>query len=350
MNIIGKCRTLGIGSLPDTDANAAWVAILDYFPEIPNWPQLPKRNFFENMYLQYSEHLPGRQIDLDNERFFINKARDLNSEMEEFYNAYLSNDLDLFKISRDYSGGIHTGIVLMEKDIDFFKNIDYIKGQITGPISFGLQVVDEEKKPILYDEMFHDILVKNLERQAHWQEEVLAKINKNVIISVDEPYLSSVGSGVLNLNREQVIKDIETIFQALTSVKATHCCGNTDWSLLMETSADILLFDAYNYSKNLALFASELQEFIARGGSIGWGIVPSIGTELEDSNRESLVKRLEDGVELLVKKGLDREVILHQSFITPSCGLGNLSLSESRTAMMLTKSVSEYMQMKYELE
>ena len=43
----------GIGSLPHKDPNDACRLICDFFPEIPFWPQLPKRAPLENMYMQY---------------------------------------------------------------------------------------------------------------------------------------------------------------------------------------------------------------------------------------------------------------------------------------------------------
>ncbi len=346
MKFIGNCKPLCIGSLPYTDPKIAWQRILDNFPEMPFWPQLPKRSYLENMYLQFSEHMPGRKIDMDNQRFYIDIQQDLQPEMERFYNSYMSNDIDYFKISRDYCEGLYAGLELFDQDEDKFADAEFIKGQLTGPISFGLQVTDEAKKPILYDEMLHDILVKNLQRKAQWQERMLGKINQNIILSIDEPYLSSVGSGILNLDRNQVIEDLETIFQSLNCVRATHCCGNTDWSLLMATSAEILLFDAYNYTKNVALFAQDLEEFLARGGCLGWGIVPSIGADLDNVTMEILVTRLEDGIKLLESKGLDRDQILQQSMITPACGLGNLSQAQAETAMKLTRSISEFMREK----
>ncbi len=350
MNDLGNFKALAIGSLPYQDGRAAWDLTMKYFPEIPNWPQLPKRKYFENMYVQFSEHIPGRNIDIENERFYIDNTQHLDLEMEKFYNDYLSNEIDLFKVSRDYCEGLFIGLELSENEIEFFKDIKFIKGQITGPVSFGLQVVDENKKPIYYNEMFHDILVKNLERKAQWQEKMLKKINNNVVISVDEPYLSSVGSGVINLNREQIIKDLEAVFKGLDCLKATHCCGNTDWTLLMATSADILLFDAYNYSKNLALFSSDLDEFLTRGGLIGWGIVPSVPSELENASEENLISRLEEGIDVLVGKGIERDSIIHQSLLTPSCGLGPLTEPQAKDAMILTESISKRMIQKYELE
>ncbi|WP_455392577.1 hypothetical protein [[Eubacterium] cellulosolvens] len=350
MENIGNCKALGIGSLPHTNAADAWDDVLNYFSKIPFWPQLPKRRYYENMYLQFSEHIPGRQIDLENQSFFIDRTQDLQPAMERFYQQYLSEDIDQLGISREYIEGLYYALDLLDNNDDFFYDIEFIKGQVTGPVSFGLQVVDQDKKPIFYDEMLHDILLKNLERKTRWQQEVLAKINQNMIISVDEPYLSSIGSGVLILNRDQVIEDIEKIFKVLTCLKATHCCGNTDWSLLLETSADILLFDAYNYTTHLALFASDLDSFLNRGGCLGWGIVPSTVNELEKTGVEELIKRLEDGIQLLVKKGLDQKSILRQSYVTPSCGLGNISIAHAKYAMQLTKTISEHMRAKYKLD
>ena len=349
MKLPGNCAPLGIGSVPYTDPESAWDNILKYFTKIPFWPQLPKRAFAENMYAQFSEHIPGRIIEPENDRFYIDRTLDLQPDMEEFYTLYLKNDPKELGVSRGYCEGLYFAFDILEDNKDYFKDIKFIKGQITGPISFGLQVMDQDGKPILYDEMLHDILVKNLERKAQWQLEMLKKINENVIISVDEPYLSSVGSGFLNLDRDKVITDIESVFKSLNCVRATHCCGNTDWSLLLNTSAEILLFDAYNYSKNLALFSAELNDFLTSGGRIGWGIVPTTGAELENNTQQAMINRLEAGITLLVNKGLDREVIMNQSVITPCCGLGSVSITQAKTAMELTLSISEYIQNKYEL-
>jgi hypothetical protein len=349
MSFIGNCRPLCIGSLPHLDAGEAWEEILKHFPKTPFWPQLPMRSYLENMYIQFSEHLPGQQLNIEKQQFHIDRSQDLQQEMEEFYNNYMSTALEPFKISRDYCEGIYYALDMLKNDETIFSGLDLIKGQVTGPVSFGLQLVDESKTPILYDEMLHDILVKNLERTAQWQEHMLRKIHHNTIISVDEPYLSSIGSGVINLNPETVVSDINSIFNSLSGIKATHCCANTDWSLLMRSSTDIILFDAFGYMKNLALFSSELGEFFGRGGCIGWGIVPSTAQELEKCKLETVLEHFNSGLKLLLDKGLDKNVILRQSVITPSCGLGNLSIPQAKYAMNLTKELSEQLRTKYDL-
>jgi hypothetical protein len=350
MKLSADCKPFGIGSLPYTTGPEAWEKVLDFFPQIPFWPQLPKRSYLENMYVQYSEGLPGLELDLKKERIFVNIKTENQQETEQFYNKYLSEDLDGFKVSRDYSEGIYSGLEIFRENPNSFDPMEFIKGQITGPVSFGLQIIDQEQKPILYNEMYHDIVVKQLQRKAQWMQKVLKEINPNMIISVDEPYLSSLGSGFINLQREQVVEDLEIIFNSQTGLKAMHCCGNTDWSIITDTSLDILLFDAYDYMKNLILFSSDIQSFLDRGGILGWGIVPTTGEELANTNVEELSKKLEEGFGALEKKGLDKDELLHRSLITPSCGLGNLSVEYAEQAMEYTKQISDRIRGKYELE
>ncbi len=343
MYLNANCKPFGIGSLPYIDGHTAWRAVLRNFHEFPFWPQLPKRDYRENMYAQFSEGLPGVVIDTVHERIFVNTEDKMQQNIESFYTDYLSEDLAKFKITRDYCEGIYSGLDLINDEPSLFNDTEYIKGQITGPVSSGLQIIDQYQKPILYDDMLHDVLVKNLQRKAKWQEETLKVFGKNIIISVDEPYLSTLGSGFMNLKRDNVIEDLEAIFSELTCLKAMHCCGNTDWSLITETSIDILLFDAFDYINNLVLFSSEIKEFLDSGGILGWGIVPTTTEALANINLDILIKKLENGIETLLKKGIDKELLLKNSLITPSCGLGNLSIEHAELAMEYTKQISEYL-------
>ncbi len=58
-------RALAIGSVPYEDARQAMDFILRWTPEIPAWPQLPRRSFLENMYVQFGEGLPGAIVDAE---------------------------------------------------------------------------------------------------------------------------------------------------------------------------------------------------------------------------------------------------------------------------------------------
>ena len=53
-----KGLATGIGSLPHTDSDKALDLIFKYTPQVPFWPQLPKRDKREGMVIQYSQGLP----------------------------------------------------------------------------------------------------------------------------------------------------------------------------------------------------------------------------------------------------------------------------------------------------
>ena len=55
-----------------------------------------------------------------------------------------------------------------------------MKGQVTGPVSFGLMVCDREKKPIFYDPVGRDVLVKYLLRAAQWQAASLSRLSETL--------------------------------------------------------------------------------------------------------------------------------------------------------------------------
>jgi len=95
-------------------------------------------------------------------------------------------------------------------------------------------------------------------------------VNSTVIVSLDEPYLSAFGSAFISLSREQIITALEECFSGLTCLKAVHCCGNTDWSVVLETSVQILSLDAYAYAESLSLYPEAVRAFLQRSGIIAW--------------------------------------------------------------------------------
>lgn len=305
------------------------------------------------MYVQFSQDLVGIRIDLPHEWIGAVLNDETLSSVETFYARYLENDPNLFAIGRDYAAGLYA---LCDQRAAM-RDAKYVKGQVTGPISFGLRVVDQNLRPILYDDTLRDVLVKHLARKAQWQENFLRQPcqapirseggdpevgpSPRTIIFVDEPSLALIGASVVALNRDEVVRDLEEIFSALGGLKGTHCCGNTDWSMLLETSVDVISFDAYNYAENLALFADSVRRFLHRGGTLAWGIVPTVEELIASETKESLVARLDAAIGLLVKKGIDRDLLYEHALITPACGLGTLSIGAAERALTLAREVSQ---------
>ncbi len=347
----------GIGSLPYKDKNIACRKILQYFPQIPYWPQLPKLSFRENMCVQFSEGLPGIILD---EEAIASKRREIyleenkfNRELETFYQNYLTGNTDYFAISPEYAVGLHTFLsFLKEQDLT---DLLAIKGQITGPLTFGLSVKDENGRSIFYNESFRDVLVKHLQMKAVWQILQFPIPNSQfpIILFIDEPYLSAYGSAYTAISREEVVNSLNEVISGIRSYLSTqplsnlptvligiHCCANTDWSIVLETGIDILSFDAYDYFDSLLLYREAVKKFIERKGILAWGIVPTEEKVLGETV-ESLKKKFFSFVEKLVKNGISEKELRENFLFTPSCGLGTKSEQIAEQTLLLTSELSE---------
>lgn len=329
---------MAVGSVPHADPEVALRLIYRLFPEIPCWPQLPKRAFAENMYAQFSERFPA--VTLEGDRVVVRRSQDLDPELERLYVAYLRGDPEYGAISPEYAAGL----AAMTGGPP--QGALAVKGQVTGPVSWGLVVVDEGRRPILYDEVLAEAVAKHLRLKATWQEEQLKRFAHTVITFIDEPYMSSFGSAYVSLSREQALVLIEEVLAGIQGVKGVHCCGNTDWSVLTATSVDLLNFDAYEYVETVALYVDEIRAFLGRGGILAWGVVPS-SAKIHSETAEGLADRLVDGMQLFVSKGIPFDRLLEASMVTPSCGTGSLDIPTAEKVLTTTGEVSRIMRQRY---
>ncbi len=334
------CLPTMIGSMPHTDPTKACSQVVRFLKDIPAWPQLPNRSFLENMYVQYSEGFPG--VVIGGERIYIDRSQNLDKQLEQLYAAYLENDYNKFPISRDYAAGLHTFLSL--------ENLSprAVKGQVTGPVSWGLTVTDANRRSIIYDETLADAGAKLLRLKASWQEKILSELSKRTIIFVDEPYMSSFGSAFVSISKDKVVELLEEVFSGISGLKGVHCCGNTDWSVLLDTSTNILSFDAYNYAQSLSLYPAEAKKFLDKGGVIAWGIVPNEEEALAEETITSLKDRLEEAMAPFTRNGLRFKQLIEQGLLTPSCTLASLKNEEaSARALELLTELSATIRKRY---
>ena len=312
------------GSVPYGDVIQTCVRITAAI-DIPIWPQMVKLGFRENMYTQFGRVLPSIVIDDQSEKITFDTRGDITPALEIFYQHYLEDDLDYFGLPPSQARGFHAILDLLARSPG-----EWVKGQVTGPISMGLTVTDQDLRASLYNDLLADVLVKNAAMNARWQIRQLKTVRPGVIIFVDEPYMASFGSAYISLSREQVVTMLDEVFAAIHAeggLTGVHCCANTDWSVLLETQVDILNLDAYGYLSNLALYPAELRTFLDRGGVVAWGIVPNT-PEIGTVTPQGLAKKLQGGIALICEKAALRGVKIspeefsHHSLITPACGLG----------------------------
>jgi len=332
------CLPTIIGSMPHTDPAEACSLITRFLGDIPVWPQLPKRSYLENMYIQYSEGFPGMEVSPG--VIQVNRAQGAGKPLEQLYTAYLENDVDRYPISPDHAAGLHAFLDM--------KNFSprAVKGQITGPVTWGF-VNDTDGKAIIYDDVLGDAVPRFLRLKAAWQEKKLSEISKQTIIFIDEPYMSAYGSVGVMLSREKVINMLNEVFAGITGLKGIHCCGNTDWSVILHTNADVVNFDAYNYAQSLSLYPDEVKGLIGRGGAIAWGIVPNDEESLAGETAASLKDRLEEAMAPFTRNGVRFQQLIEQGLLTPCCGLAGLSETAAARAMELLAELSKGMKERY---
>jgi len=334
-----NCLPTAIGSMPHNNAEEACRLVVKYLRDVPHWPQLPKRSHLENMYIQFSERFPG--LVLEETKLFVERNGDFDTQLEHLYTADSEKKTEDYGISDSYAAGLYA---LSTTKLPVTR---IIKGQVTGPISWGLCATDREQRGILYDDLLAEALAIFLRLKAMWQEKFLQTISPHTLIFVDEPYLTSLGTAFVAIPDEQVTTLLEEVFKGIAGLKGVHCCGTTNWSLLLRTSTDVLSFDAYNYADSLSCYPGEVKTFLERGSCIAWGIVPNDEESLAKESVSSLYDRLGEIMSPFTKDGFPFKQLITQSLLTPSCGLAHLSHEASSQALELLSEVSAKMRSKY---
>ncbi len=332
------CLPTAIGSMPHTDPGEACSIIMKYLPDIPIWPQLPKRSPKENMIIQFSEGFPGAVMKGD--KIHVEPTANFESELGQIYIDCEQGNASKYGISTEYAAGLYAFLSKATGS-------KIVKGQVTGPVTWGLAVARQDGLGILYDDTLAEAAAKFLRLKASWQENILKGISANPIIFVDEPYLVSLGSVFTPIPEEKVPVLLEEVLRGIKGIKGLHCCGNTNWSVILDTTIDILSFDAYNYASSLSTHSGKVKAFLERGGSIAWGIVPNEEEALVKESLPSLRDRLEEAMASFTRDGVKFKQIIAQGLITPSCTLAGLSLEAANQTLELTAELSRDLRSRY---
>ncbi len=267
----------------------------------------------------------------------------MEKELELFYERFIAQDLPYFKISPDFARGLHAFYRSL-KGADL-SGAQFIKCQVTGPFTFCSGINDPGGNSILHDKVFMQAMIKGLSMKALWQLDLFRQFGKKMIIFFDEPYLACVGSAYTPVNRNDIIDVFSELTDSLKSrdcLVGIHCCGNTDWSTLTDVSGiDIINFDAFDFQERFVLYADNLNGFLKRGGIICWGIVPTQAYSASQTP-DMLAEKIKSGLDILVKKGIDRKLLLGSLMISPSCGLGALDVQAAEGVLSLLNRTSVF--------
>jgi len=309
---MAHCRTTAMGIMPHGDIERALEVALSL--DIPFWPQLPRVSYFEDMYVQALEHFPGVKIDPVNQKILFDLSRFYEELPLYFEKAEVP---ETFALTKEFSLVYHR---FLERDLSSYPAI---RGQVISPISLGLKVVDQDRKPIIYHDEVREVLFDFIQKKVNRQYQELKAKNPNAFVWVDDPGLELIFTAFSGYNEGRAKNDLDLFLGGLEGLRGVHLCAKPDWDFLLKSKIDILSFDSFNCGAVIINYPS-LKEFIDRGGVISWGIVPTYTELLEKETIPSLQDRLESFWEDLSRRGVDRGRLLRQSLLAPAtCNLLN---------------------------
>ncbi len=96
----------------------------------------------------------------------------------------------------------------------------------------------------------------------------------------------------------------------------------------------------YGYGETLAIYPEETTGFLERGGIIAWGIVPTLGEEIEHEDETSLL-RLFDERRQHLGRVIPEELLMSNIMLTPSCGTGSRCIEETMKIFQLLMRLKE---------
>jgi len=326
-----------MGILPHENIDDALELALSL--DIPFWPQLPKLSFSEDMYVQAMEYFPGMVIDEDRQQIYFDTNRFINDI--PLY-IELEKDPTTFILSERFS---HVYQRFLSLELDSFKAI---RGQIIGPISLMLKIVDENGKPIAYNDEVRAFAYTIIQKKLNAQYAQLRAKNEKAFVWIDDPGLEFVFNAMCGYDNVKAKEELTVFFDGVEGPRGLHLCGRPDWDFLLSLNIEILSFNAYAFGEIFVTY-DRVKDFLGKGNIISWGIVPTYFEEFSKEDSSGLAGRLESMWAVLERKGIDRELIIQNSLLAPAtCNLLNADKTTTvEKSFKLLTSVSSHLKEKY---
>ncbi len=314
--------TAGVGSLPHVDPAAAAAFAIGEF-DIATIPSLPRRSPCETMLGQAVSDIQGVSADADG---------NLVVDIDEV-------DADA-PIVTDFAGAPFTG---MQAFLDVADRVHLdgapIKWQFVGPVTLGVALHRAGlDRMTAFDLALRSVRSRLTDISAHVAQTLP---NSEQIVVLDEPWFSELMQPGFPIPPDEAIDRISSAMAALpaTTLTGVHCCAPFDVATLLASGPNVVSLPV---SSELVDWVGYLTRFLADGGIIAWGVMPTDGPVPSSSERQW--RALSDLWCSLVRLGCDPVLLRRQSIVTPHCGLVKHSASVARHIARLTAEVGKRVQ------
>lgn len=310
-----------VGSLPHLDVDAAASVALTAHPELPAAPQLPRRHPLEGMLAQVAVGMPGVEITPDGSLVVDRRRLAAVDEGTALDREAWRSTVAFLRLAAEVG---HSGP---------------IKLQITGPVTLGLALLGAGAKPA----RAFGVAAATVRAGIHaLLEEARATVpGRELVLVLDEPGLTAYARGGFPLGAEDTIDLLSGGLAAAAGagMAGVHCCGPTDWRLVLHAGPDLISLPV---DAAIGDDAAALSTFLDRGGWVAWGAVSTdrpLG-ERDESHWRKLAGLWCD----LSRNGCDPLLLRTQAILTPACGLARHRSSQVPAVYALVRRLAERVQ------
>ncbi len=288
----------GVGSLPFADVTEAALASLALTPELPAAPQLPRRHGHELMLAQAAAGAPGVTI-ADDGALVVDRRR-------------LAGPDPAAQLDPEAWAGTLAFLALAAAQ----GHVGPVKLQVAGPVTLGLALLAGGAKASRAFAVAGAIVAQRIQALLAAAERAIPE--SAVVVVVDEPGLTASLKPGFPLDADETIDLLSGALAeaAGADLAGVHCCGPTDWRLVLHAGPDLISLPVEAVDVD---DAAVLGAFLERGGWVAWGAVPTdrpLG-EREDVHWRNLSALWCD----LSRNGCDPMRLRTQAILTPGCGL-----------------------------
>ncbi len=306
-----------IGSLPHRDRDAAVAFVLDHTPGLPASPSLPALEPREGMLAQAAWGIRGVTVAQDGTLAVDPRRLDPDAPVGDRCMAGVP-----FATLRAFLAAVAA-------------RTEPIKLQVTGPVTLGLALRAAGADPdVAFAVASRAVRARALQLIARAHASVPAA---PLVVFVDEPSLAGGLGPAGPLGAERTIDLVSGALAAIEphAVSGVHCCGRTDWRVLLQAGPQVLSLPA---GAGITASAGALAGFLERGGWVAWGAVPTDGPVGESALR--LWRALSTHWRDLVQAGCDPSRLRRQALVTPVCGLALHDEGHADQVFELTRAVA----------
>jgi hypothetical protein len=306
-----------IGSLPHTDPRAAVEFVLARQTRLPAAPSLPQCSPLEGMIAQAAWGIPGVIVGPDGS---------LDLRLDDLDPEAPAGDVALegepFATTRAFLDAVAG-------------RTKPVKLQLTGPVTLGLALHAAGADP----HRAFGVAGAAVRARAEALLRLAARSAPGtpLVVFLDEPGLTGLMHPEFPLDPEAAVDLTSSALAALErgAITGLHCCGPTDWKLLIQSGPRIL---SAPLGLGLDTAGETLGRYLDDGGWVAWGAVPT--DEPIGLTPGRLWRQLSAVWCDMVQSGCDPVLLRTQSLVTPACGLAAHGLSQAERVVSLTRQVA----------